>query len=224
MHVDDLFLLIEECLCAVSERSSTSNVARSLLLGCARSTFCNKTQSKHIENLLVLIEECLCAFSERSDAQEGQSKKSSAAAKDRHPKPIPSQHPDDIYTRYGLALVRVCRLHPPPGARGSTFPRLHQQQHFARHRKRPPRARERVRVSTPSATTTSVSSMSSRRPCKHYGTASPPLRQHRHLHELVVAQGLHDTLIQRLTEDLQRVAVLASVGVTPKKARARKAP
>ena len=91
-------------MCAVSERSSTSNVARSLLLGCARSTFCNKTQSKHIENLLVLIEECLCAFSERSDAQEGHSKKSSAAAKDRHPKPIPSQHPDDIYT---LAVVRV---------------------------------------------------------------------------------------------------------------------
>ena len=161
VHVDDLFLLIEECLCAVSERSSTSNVARSLLLGCARSTFCNKTQSNHIENLFVLIEECLCAFSERSDAQEGQSKKSSAAAKDRHPKPIPSQHPDDNHTRYGLALVRVCRLHPPPGARGSTFPRLHQQQHFARHRKHPPRARERVRVSTPSATTTSVSSMSS---------------------------------------------------------------
>jgi hypothetical protein len=42
--------------------------------------------------------------------------------------------------------------------------------------------------------------------------------------ELVVAQGMHDTLIKRLTEDLQRAAFLASVGVTPKKARARKAP
>ena len=40
--------------------------------------------------------------------------------------------------------------------------------------------------------------------------------------ELVVAQGLHDTLVQRLTEDLQRVAFLVSVGVTPMKARARK--
>jgi hypothetical protein len=38
-----------------------------------------------------------------------------------------------------------------------------------------------------------------------------------------VAQGLHDRLIQRLTEDLQRAAFLVSVGVTPKKARARKA-
>ena len=42
-------------------------------------------------------------------------------------------------------------------------------------------------------------------------------------HELVVAQGLHGTLIPRLAEDLQRAAFLASVGVTPKKARARKA-
>ena len=41
--------------------------------------------------------------------------------------------------------------------------------------------------------------------------------------ELVVAQGLHGTLILRLAEDLQRAAYLASVGVTPKKARARKA-
>ena len=41
--------------------------------------------------------------------------------------------------------------------------------------------------------------------------------------ELVVAQGLHGTLILRLAKDLQRVAYLASVGVTPKKARARKA-
>ena len=39
-----------------------------------------------------------------------------------------------------------------------------------------------------------------------------------------MAQGLHDRLIQRLTEiDLQRAAFLVSVGVTPKKARARKA-
>ena len=42
--------------------------------------------------------------------------------------------------------------------------------------------------------------------------------------ELVVAQGLHGTLILRLAEDLQRAAYLASVGVTPKKSRARKAP
>ena len=34
-----------------------------------------------------------------------------------------------------------------------------------------------------------------------------------------MAQGLHDRLIQRLTEDLQRAAFLVSVGVTPKKAR-----
>jgi hypothetical protein len=40
----------------------------------------------------------------------------------------------------------------------------------------------------------------------------------------VVVQGLHDTLIQRLTEDLQRSAFLVSVGVTSKKARARKTP
>ena len=85
-----------------------------------------------------------------------------------------------------------------------------------------PRARERVRVSTPSATTTSASSMSSQ--------ASPQARRNRVSNpsaatapELVVAQGLHDTLIQRLTEDLQRAAFLVSVGVTPKKARARKA-
>ena len=39
-----------------------------------------------------------------------------------------------------------------------------------------------------------------------------------------MAQGLHDRLIQRLTEiDLQRAAFLVSVGVTPKKAGARKA-
>jgi hypothetical protein len=42
--------------------------------------------------------------------------------------------------------------------------------------------------------------------------------------ELLVAQGLHGTLILRLAEDLQRAAFLASVGVTPKKAKARKAP
>ena len=42
--------------------------------------------------------------------------------------------------------------------------------------------------------------------------------------ELVVAQGLHGTLILRLAEDLQRAAYLASVGVTLKKSRARKAP
>ena len=42
--------------------------------------------------------------------------------------------------------------------------------------------------------------------------------------ELVVAQGLHGTLILRLAEDLQRAAYLASVGVTPRKPRARKAP
>ena len=42
--------------------------------------------------------------------------------------------------------------------------------------------------------------------------------------ELVVAQGLHGKLILRLAEDLQRAAYLASVGVTPKKSRARKAP
>ena len=42
--------------------------------------------------------------------------------------------------------------------------------------------------------------------------------------ELVVAQGLHGTLILRLAEDLQRAAYLPSVGVTPKKSRARKAP
>ena len=41
--------------------------------------------------------------------------------------------------------------------------------------------------------------------------------------ELVVDQGLYDTLIQRLTEDLQCAVFLVSVGVTPKKARARKA-
>ena len=42
--------------------------------------------------------------------------------------------------------------------------------------------------------------------------------------ELVVAQGLHGTLILRLAEDLQRAAYLPSVGVTPKKSRARKEP
>ena len=42
--------------------------------------------------------------------------------------------------------------------------------------------------------------------------------------ELVVAQGLHGTLILRLAEDLQRAAYLASVGVTLKKSRERKAP
>jgi hypothetical protein len=36
--------------------------------------------------------------------------------------------------------------------------------------------------------------------------------------ELVVAQRLHDTLIQRLTEDLLRAAFLVSVGVSVKKA------
>ena len=81
-------------------------------------------------------------------------------------------------------------------------------------------ARERVRVSTPPATTRSTSTMSSQ--------ASPQARRDRVSNpsatapELVVAQGLHDTLIQRLTEDLQRVAFLVSVGVTPMKARARK--
>jgi len=39
--------------------------------------------------------------------------------------------------------------------------------------------------------------------------------------ELVVAQGLHGTLILRLAEDLQRAAYLPSVGVTPKQEKNR---
>ena len=93
------------------------NGARTLLFGRARSAYCNKTQSMHVEDLFLLMEECLCACSEWCDAR-------------------------------------------------------------------------RDRVSNPSA-------------------ATAP--------ELVVAR-LHDTLIQRLTEDLLRAAFLVSVGVSLKKA------
>ncbi len=63
MHVDDLFLLIAmRNACVLTQLSvyGIVNVARSL--GCARSAFCNKTQSKQIDDLFLLI-------SERSDAQ-----------------------------------------------------------------------------------------------------------------------------------------------------------
>ena len=63
----------------------------------------------HLDDLFLLIEECLCSFSERSDAQEVSSKKSTAAAEDRHSEATPSGHPDDIDVRYGFAVVRVCR-------------------------------------------------------------------------------------------------------------------
>ena len=136
--------------------------------------------------------------SEWSDAQEAPSKKSTTASIDRHPR----RDPESVTRQHRHVSS------PSPAAA------------FYASSQASPRARERVRVSIPSATTTLASSMSSQ--------ASPQARRDRVSNpsaatapELVVAQGLHDTLIQRLTEDLQRAALLVFVGVTPKKARAQ---
>ena len=132
----------------------------------------------------------------------------------------PSRHPDKVDIEYGFALVRVCRscirlqarasqrflvtsssifrviASVPAGSR--TSPRLHSLCNndigIIRVVTGVPASTtgpRQLRVSNPSAATTP---------------------------ELVVAQGLHDTLIQRLTEDLLRAAFLVSVGVSLKKA------
>ena len=165
------------------------NGARTLLFGRARSAYCNKTQSMHVDDLFLLMEECLCAFSEWCDAQEAPSKKGTAASIDRHPEATPSRHPDNVDIHYGFALARVCRSCIRLQARASQHFLAFSSSSISASSQASPRARERVRVSTPSATTTSASSMSSQ--------ASPQARRDRVSNpsaatapELVVAQGL----------------------------------
>ena len=156
--------------------------------------------------------------------KQSRAKKSTTASIGRHPEATPSRHSGCRHPLWLCPRPRLSVLHPPPGACESTFPRLQQQQHFPRHRKRPRGLENESASPLPLQQRHRHHPCRHRRPRKHDGTASPTLRQQRHLHELVVARGLHDTLIQRLTADLQRAAVLASVGVTRNKARARQAP
>jgi len=154
--------------------------------------------------------------------QEVPSKKSTAAAKNRHPEATLSRHSDNVDILWLLPRPRLSALHPPPGAYGSTAPRLQQQQQLPPHHKRPRRLENESASPLPPTTASASSMLSQASPQARRDRVSTPLEAT--APELAVAPALHDTLIRRLTEDLQRAAFLASVGVTPKKARPRQAP
>ena len=179
LRIDYCCILIE-LVCSFRTQHNV-NGARTLLFGRARSAYCNKTQSMHVDDLFLLIEECLCAFSEWSDAQECRKEKYRSISR---PPPRSASESTPRQRRHPLWLrprPRLSVLHPPPGACKSMFPRLHQQQHFPRHLKGP------AGLENESASPLSLQQRHRHHPCrhrrprKHDGTASPTLRQQRHL-------------------------------------------
>ena len=117
------------------------------------------------------------AFSEWSDAKKSRARKAPQLHKTATPKRLQVGTPTtSTSTRHPLWLLprsRLSALHPPPGAYGSTFPRLHQSSIFHLITSVPTGSRTSPSPLLP--TTASASSMSSQ--------ASPqaPLWQQRHL-------------------------------------------